>query len=188
MRLRPSERTPAAATSRTRGSPSSAAPEPRGGQPPAGFGTPDGPQRRDLGDGLGLAVGHLAYRALEDADAARERLDRLGDRVGKVNPIGVRTLEAAPVDAHRMARVADDRRVGRDVCDDDAVGADLRTVPIVIGPEQLRPRADRHVVLHGRMALAGRKAGASQSDALIEGHVVADLGGLADHDAPRRGR
>ena len=42
------------------------------------------------------------------ADAARERLDRLGDRVGQVDPVGVGALDAAAVDAHRVAGVADD--------------------------------------------------------------------------------
>ena len=44
--------------------------------------------------------------------------------------------------------------------------------PIVIGPEQLRARADRHVVLHGRMALAGGEAGAPERDALVDRHVT----------------
>ena len=36
---------------------------------------------------------------------------------------------------------------------------------------------------HGRVALAGLEPGAAQRDALIERHVVADFGRLADHDA-----
>ena len=50
-------------------------------------------------------------------------------------------------------------------------------------PEQLRARADHDVVAHGRVALAAREARAAQRDPLVEGHVVADLGRLADHDA-----
>ena len=49
--------------------------------------------------------------------------------------------------------------------------------------EQLGARADRDVVLHRRVALAGREAGAAERHALVERHVVADLGRLADHDA-----
>ena len=65
--------------------------------------------------------------------------------------------------------------------DDDAVGADLRSVADGDRSEQLRPRPDRDVVLHRGVALAGGKSGAAQGDPLIEGHVVSDPGGLADH-------
>ena len=82
-----------------------------------------------------------------------------------------------------VARVADHGRVRRHVVDDDRVGADLRAVADPDRPEQLRPRADRHVVLDRRVALAGREAGAAERHALVERHVLADLGGLADHDA-----
>ena len=63
------------------------------------------------------------------------------------------------------------------------VGADLGAVADRDRPEQLGARADRHVVLDRRVALAGRKARAAERHALIERHVVADLGRLADHDA-----
>ena len=55
--------------------------------------------------------------------------------------------------------------------------------PIGDRAEQLRARADRDVVLHGRVALAGGEAGAAERDALVERDVVADLRRLADHDA-----
>ena len=55
--------------------------------------------------------------------------------------------------------------------------------PIVIGPSSFAPGADRHVVLHRRVALAGGEAGAAERDALVERDVVADLRRLADHDA-----
>ena len=72
---------------------------------------------------------------------------------------------------------------GGHVGDHDAVGADLRAVADRDRAEQLRARADRDVVLHGRVALAGGEAGAAERDALVERHVVADLGRLADHHA-----
>ena len=89
----------------------------------------------------------------------------------------------APVDADGVARVADHRGVGRDVGDHDAVGADLGAVADRDRPEQLGARPDRHVVLHGRVALAGGEARAAERHALIERDVVADLRRLADHDA-----
>ena len=87
------------------------------------------------------------------------------------------------LDPHRVAGVADDGRVRRHVVDDDGVRADLRAVADRDRPEQLRARADRHVVLDRRVALAGREAGAAERHALVERHVVADLRRLADDDA-----
>src|SRR5215210_3562087 len=80
---------------------------------------------------LGRRVAGIAVRAprrlgrpaLERLEAARQRADRVGDRVGQVDPVGVRALGLAAVDAHDMAGVADHGRVRRDVGDHDAVGA-----------------------------------------------------------------
>ena len=77
---------------------------------------------------------------------------------------------------------------GGHVLDDDGVGADLGAVADRDRPEQLGAGADGDVVAEGRMALAALEAGAAQGDPLVEGDAVADLGGLADHDAGRRGR
>ena len=49
--------------------------------------------------------------------------------------------------------------------------------------EQLRARADHHLVADGRVALAAGEARAAQRHALVHRHVVAHLGGLADHDS-----
>ena len=122
-------------------------------------------------------------RCSSSAIRSRERLQRVRDRVGQVDPVGVRPLGLAPLDPHGVAGVADHRRVRRHVVDDDRVGADLRPVPDPDRPEQLGAGADRHVVLDRRVALAGREAGAAQRHALVERHVLADLGRLADHDA-----
>ena len=129
------------------------------------------------------AAAELGDHPLELGDARRERAHRVGDRVGQVDPVGVGALDAAAVDADRVPGHADDRRVRRHVADDDAVGADLRAVADLDRPEQLRARADRDVVLHRRVALAGLEAGAAERDALVERHVVADRRRLADHDA-----
>ena len=50
-------------------------------------------------------------------------------------------------------------------------------------PEDLGPGADHHAVAQRRMALALVPGGAAERHAVIQGDVVADLGGLADHDA-----
>src|SRR3546814_16971396 len=70
------------------------------------------------------------------------------------------------------------------------VGADARAAPDLEGAEDLRAGADDDVVFERRVALhvtmavavnAGR--GAAEGDALVEGNVVADLRGLAEHHA-----
>ncbi len=77
--------------------------------------------------------------------------------------------------------VADHGGVGRHVVDDHGVGADLRPLAHVDRAEQLGARAHDHVVPDGGVALAALEAGAAQRHTLVERHVVADLGGLADH-------
>ena len=79
-------------------------PRARGGPqwstPPAGFGPRRGCSRRTSAGVLGLAVGAvgvavaLGELALERVDAARQRADRVGDRVGQVDPVGVGALGA----------------------------------------------------------------------------------------------
>ena len=58
-----------------------------------------------------VAVGPLVPPGglLEGRDPARQALDRVRDRVGQVHPVGVRALGPAPLDADRMAGVADHR-------------------------------------------------------------------------------
>src|SRR5215218_794066 len=81
-------------------------------------------QRHDVADLRSLAAVALRELALEVGDPAGELLDRVGDRVGQVHPVGVRALGLAALDPDRVARVADDGRVRRDVVDDHRVGAD----------------------------------------------------------------
>src|SRR3546814_7188509 len=66
------------------------------------------------------------------------------------------------------------------------LGADARARVDGDGAEDLRPRNDDDVIGEGRMALAAdtvRGVGAAERDALIDRDIIADLGGLADHDA-----
>ena len=114
---------------------------------------------------------------------AGQSLDRIGDRVGKMHPVGIRPLGATALNADRMPRVPDHGGVRRHVVDDHAVGADLRTMTDVDWAEQLGSRSDRHVVLNAGMTFAGGEAGAAERDALVQGDVVANLGCLANHHA-----
>ena len=55
--------------------------------------------------------------------------------------------------------------------------------PIVIGPSSFAPEPIVTLSCDRRVALAGLEAGAAERDALVERHVGAELGRLADHDA-----
>src|SRR5262249_19335906 len=59
-------------------------------------------QRPHVGRRLRLLPGQLGHRVLECLDAVGQALDRVGDRVGQVNPVRVGALDLAPVDAHHM--------------------------------------------------------------------------------------
>ena len=150
---------------------------------PSGIWSLDGAQRPDLGHRLGIFPGELRDRPLQRANTTRQALDRLGDRVWQMDPIGVGTLRTAPIHTYRMTGVTHDRRVRRHIGDDHAVGADLGAMADRDRAEQLGAGADRDVVLDCRMALAGGKARATERDTLVERHVIADLSGLADHNA-----
>ncbi len=140
--------------------------------------------RAQLGD---LALGGLAVELgeslLDLREPLRERLERVGDRVREVDPVRVGPLRTLAFDTHGVPRVADDGGLRRHIGDHHRVGAHLRPVAHRDRAEQLRPRADRDVVLERRMALSAGESGAAQRHPLVERHAVADLGGLADHDA-----
>ena len=60
-----------------------------------------------------------------------------------------------------------------------------RAAPTMIGPSTCAPEPMITLSLDRRVALAGDavgRVGAAQGDVLVDGDVVADLGGLADHD------
>src|SRR6185437_6530193 len=61
------------------------------------------------------------------------------------------------------------------------IGADAGAVADGDRSQYLGAGADDHAVAEGRVALALLERGAAQGHALIKGHLVADLGRLADH-------
>ena len=145
-----------------------------------------GPRRRqrpDLG-ALGLAAGELGHHLLQPAQAVGHAPDRVGHRVGQVRPVGVGALGLArrpPAPGGRGCPPPWPRRARRG--SPRVRRRSSRPSPTLIGPSSLAPEPDDHVVAHGRMALAALEAGAAERHALVERHVVADLGGLADHHA-----
>src|SRR4051794_40889638 len=66
-------------------------------------------QATDLGRRLRLAIAAapvaLGDGPLEGVEPARQRADRVGDRVGQVDPVGVGALGLAPVHPHDVAGV-----------------------------------------------------------------------------------
>ena len=78
-----------------------------------------------------------ASRSSTVGDPLREGLDRVGDRVRQVDPVGVGAFDPLAFEFHRVAGVADDGGAGRHVLDDDRVGADLRPVADRDRPQQL---------------------------------------------------
>src|SRR5215208_5645607 len=145
---------------------------PRGRWPPLGLQLPNLALRR-------LAV-ELGQALLELRNPLRERLDRIGERIRQVDPVRVRPLDLASLDADRMARVPHDGGVGRHVGDDDRVRTDLGAAADLDRAEELGPGADRDAVGDRRVPLSALEARAAQRDALVEGHAVADLSCLAD--------
>ena len=136
--------------------------------------------------GFALALLFLAELLLVGVDAALQAAKLLCERVGEVDLIErVRRggTDALTGDLDDARLDADDGGVGRDLLQNDGVRADAAVVADGERAEHLRTRRDQHVVADGRVALAGVLAGAAEGDAVVDGAVVADLGGLADDDA-----
>src|SRR6185436_17037201 len=93
----------------------------------------------------------------------------------------------------RLALAAEDPRIRRDRLDDPGVAADHRTrSDHGVAAQDVRSRVERDAVANGRVTLVAARtfgraqalhAERSQRDTLVDLHVVADLGGLADHHA-----
>ena len=108
----------------------------------------------------------------------RDAVGRESHAIGGVLALG---LGLAHQDARR---IADRRGAWRHLAQHHGVGADARAVADRERPHHLRAGADDHVATERRMALGAlRERRAAERHALVDGRVVADLGGLADHHA-----
>src|SRR5216684_9189162 len=85
-----------------------------------------------------------------------------------------------PLARDDLAGHADDDRVGRHRPDYDGVGANAAVMTDRDRAEHLGAGPDGHPVAHGRMSLAALQPVTAESDAMVERHVGADLGGLPD--------
>src|SRR6266853_631084 len=72
-------------------------------------------------------------------------------------------------------------RAGGDVFHDHGVRTDFRTLPDDDGPEHLRPRADDDPLPERRVALALVPRCPAQRHAVVQGAIVPQFRGLADH-------
>src|SRR5512135_3241873 len=97
--------------------------------------------------------------------------------------VGIETMGDFVLLVQDARRNAGSRRTGGHILHHHRIGADLRAVADVDRAKHLRARADHHAVAYGGMALAMLPGSAAQGHAVIHGHVVADLGRLADHHA-----
>ncbi len=87
------------------------------------------------------------------------------------------------IDRNGLGRDADDRRTGRDVPGHDGVRADPRAFADLDRPKHLRAGSNHNAVAQRGMPLSADALSwvrAAKSNALIDGDLVADLGGLAD--------
>ncbi len=136
----------------------------------------------------GLQLGKLAAQRLhfllELAKPDPARIDVFPARCAVSDEAGA---VVDRVDGHRPCGDADHRRMRRDVLGDDGIGSDPRAFANLDRPQDLRARPDHHPVAKGRVAFAadpGGRIGPAERDALIDGDVIADLGGLADNAEP----
>lgn len=99
--------------------------------------------------------------------------------------LGVEGLfkDAASVAFDDAPRHAHDGAVGRHVFDHHGVAADLDVIADGDISQHLGTGAHSDVVAQRGVALARLIAGSAQGDALVEGAIVADDGGLANDDA-----
>lgn len=84
---------------------------------------------------------------------------------------------------HDAAGNADHSGFGRNILGDHRVGTNAGVMADGDGTENLGAGADQHAISKSRMALAGIPGDPAEGHTVIKGHIVADLGGLADHHA-----
>ena len=118
------------------------------------------------------------------ADPLVQGGEPLGHDIGQVLLVEVvGRVDGLVVDPHHFGGHAHRGAVGGQVFQHHAARAHAGVVPDVDRAQHLGARADQDVVAQGGVALAGVLAGAAQGDAVVDGAVVADLGGLAKDDA-----
>src|SRR5690606_7227043 len=142
----------------------------------------------------GERLAHALHALLHRLHVIEQLPDGSRDRIRHVltDPIGIETdllgdrlalglLRIIGLDDD-LARDAHRGRPRRNRTSHDGVRADLGAGTDSERPENLRASTDNHAILERRMALALAPAGATQGNAVIKRHVVADLRRLTDND------
>src|SRR5208337_2129640 len=141
---------------------------------------------RLVGQASAGAVLEMTETRLEKSDAVDQNRHRVGDWIGNKVMLEI-DASARPRPSPRLTHEPpgnpDDSRLWRNILDDDRIGPDTRVSADRNIAENLRPGADHHTVLHGRMPLAWRPGRSAERDAVIESDIVADDRGFADHHA-----
>ena len=118
--------------------------------------------------------------ALQDFKALRRRVEHFAaGRAIRHEVLGI----GFSLDQSRARFLADHRRTRRNIVGHDRRRANTRTFADGDRPQYLGTRADDHIVQDRRMAFPARavgRVGATQSDILVHGDVIANLGSLAD--------
>ena len=135
---RPGARLQGAPAHRAAGRSSTERRQPPAGLRPARAGAARGPRRARL-LGVLLAPVELGELALEAVDAARQRPDRVGDRVGQVDPVGVGALGPPPVDATTWPGLPTTVEFGGTSMMTTLLAPIFAPWPTVIGPSSLAP-------------------------------------------------
>ncbi len=120
---------------------------------------------------------------VEPVQTAGEAPEHLHDRVGQVFVVQVDRVDALARADDDAPRHADDRAVRRHVVDNDRTATHLATSPDRDVAEHGCADANDHAVFQRRVTLTGLLACSAEGDPLIQRDVVADDGGLADHNA-----
>ena len=100
-------------------------------------------------------------------------------------PFGVRQTLNGPVrivvESDDVAGDADYRGVRRNVGDYHGAGPNARVLAHLNRADDLRPRADHHPVAQRGMTLDAPRAGAAERHPLVDHHIRANFGSLADN-------
>src|SRR5450759_2592393 len=147
-----------------------------------------------VGRGTLLIHGHAHFFELmqDEFDAlihghamSDETVQRLGDWIVLVTAyaVGIEACRSLLLLLQYPRRNSRCSRPCRNILHHDRIGTDLRTVADGDRAEYLGARPHHHAVAQRRVALAFLPGSAAQCDAMVQGHVIADLGGLADHHA-----
>ena len=133
----------------------------------------------DSGGASCSAALQLSHSLAQPADLGCHRRQRFRQRI--VDLLGIGNHHPFAVAEDDMAGHSHYRRVLGNTPQHHRSRANAAVLPYRDVPQHFRAPSDNHIGFDGRMPLPVLFPGTSQGDALIEGHVVSDLGGLSNH-------